>query len=82
MDGKVVSRSSPRRGVPREEGSLYRLWLWRKKQFYRKAWICGFVDLEEVPLKSADQRDGGVRKEPVDKGEVHLEIPFCTLFWI
>ena len=54
----------------------------KKKQFYRKAWICGFVHLEEVPLKSADQRDGGVRKEPVDKGEVHLEIPFCTLFWI
>ena len=43
MDGKVVSRSSPRRGVPREEGSLYRLWLWRKKNnFIEKP---GFVVL-------------------------------------
>ena len=60
----------------------------RRKIFYNfiekphifMAWICGFGHLEEVPLQSADQSDGGVRKEPVEKGEVHLEISFSTLF--
>ena len=43
------------------------------------AWIC-FGHLEDVTLQSADQSDGGLRKEPEEKGEVHLEISFRTLF--
>ena len=50
------------------------------KQHIFMAWICGFGHLEEVTLQSADQSDGGLRKEPEEKSEVHLEIYFCTLF--
>ena len=80
--GKWSPAATPGGGFPGKRGPCTGCGCGEKKQLYRKAWICGFVHLEEVPLKSADQRDGGVRKEPVDKGEVHLEIPFCTLFWI